>query len=348
MIVLPILALLFSLACAAISAWDAVRRPKPERVIWTIAFIVFAVAAASEVAGSQFGWTPSLARIYYLAGAVLVVGLLGLGELYLLFGAKMPTIVPGVTILVGALAATLVWGAPVDESRLASAGWSAIEKGPALVALAASMNILGTLVLCAGALWSAWKLRTSPATVNRALGCALIAVGAIIVAMGGTLTRLGQREYLYLAMTIGIAAIFAGMLQTRRAPRFITAPSYRIHGTGVSGDAEPRLTLLRPVAAESARTRQGTEAVDYVVDELLPLDESDLGQKVRDWGATGELGLPLSRMQAARVWMLRCDLPAQERPTFDRLPLHLQAQVAELYAEIWTDPRLNVSDVQPA
>lgn len=348
MIVLPILAMVISLACAALSGWDAARRPKPERWIWTVAFLVFGIAAGSEVLGSTIGWSPMLARVYYLTGAVLVVGLLGLGELYLLFGPRMPAITPGITLLVVALAATLVWGAPVDAERLAGAGWSAIEKGPTLIALAATINIAGTVVLCAGALWSAWKLRSSPGMYHRAIGCALIAVGAIIVAMGGTLTRLGQREYLYLAMTVGIGTIFAGMLQTRRSPRAIPDAVVIEQGDAESAEDLPRLTLLSPVFGDGPRAKQESEAVHYVVDVLLPLDDDVLVQRVRDWGSTLEAELPLSRKQALRVWKLRCDLPAQERARFDGLPLGLQAHVAELYAEIWMSPSAANADVRPA
>src|SRR3712207_6777925 len=120
MVALPFLALAFSLACTAVCGWDAFRRPKPERIVWTIAFLVFAIAAGSELAGTFTEWTPALARIYYLAGAVLVVGLLGLGELYLLFGSRMPVVTPGISLLVVALAVTLVWSTPVDEDLLAA------------------------------------------------------------------------------------------------------------------------------------------------------------------------------------------------------------------------------------
>ena len=76
--------------CAAFVGWDALRRPRPERVIWAAAFLLFTVAAACEVIGSAIGWSPTLARVYYLTGAVLVVGVLALGELYLLLPGRMP------------------------------------------------------------------------------------------------------------------------------------------------------------------------------------------------------------------------------------------------------------------
>ena len=218
MIALPAAAALIAAICAAIVGWDALRRPRPERVIWAGAFLLFMVAAACEVIGSAIGWSPTLARVYYLTGAVLVVGALALGELYLLLPGRMPAITPGVSLLLVAVAATAVWSAPIDWARLPTAGWQALERGPFLVALAATINAGGTIVLAGGALYSAWKLRAAGGSGQRAAGCLLIAIGTVVVASGGTLTRFGRPEYLYLPMSLGIAIIFSGVSDATRRP----------------------------------------------------------------------------------------------------------------------------------
>ena len=117
------------------------------------------------------------------------------------------------------MAATAVWSAPIDSARLPTAGWQALERGPFLVALAATINAGGTMVLAGGALYSAWKLRSAGGSGQRAAGCVLIAVGTVVVALGGTLTRFGRPEYLYLPMALGIAIIFAGVVLTRQPPQ---------------------------------------------------------------------------------------------------------------------------------
>ena len=59
---------------------------RPHELMWGIALLLFAVAAACQaLADLNGGWTPTLARIYYLTGAILNVALLGLGTIYLLF-----------------------------------------------------------------------------------------------------------------------------------------------------------------------------------------------------------------------------------------------------------------------
>ena len=157
MIVLPAIAAVVALRCAMFVGWDALRRPRPERTIWTLAFVVFAIAAACEVVGAALGWSSLLARLYYLTGAVLVVGILALGEFYLLVPDRVPAITPGLSLLVAAFAATLVWSAPIDAAQLAGEGWRAIERGPLLVALAVAINAGGTAILAGGTVYSAWR-----------------------------------------------------------------------------------------------------------------------------------------------------------------------------------------------
>jgi hypothetical protein len=324
-IALPAAATIIAAICAAIVGWDALRRPRPEHVIWAGAFLLFMVAAACEVVGAATGWNPILARVYYLTGAVLVVGVLALGELYLLLPGRMPSITPGVSLLIVAMSATAVWSAPIDSARLATAGWQALERGPFLVALAATINAGGTMVLAGGALYSAWKLRAAGGSGRRAAGCVLIAVGTVVVALGGTLTRFGRPEYLYLPMTLGIAIIFSGVALTRQ-PQSPPAPTRRTPLVPLPS----RTHSVRPVSAD------GDKGIRYVVERILPLEDAEIAAACRRWSATPMDGDAMNRSQARQVWTLRLGLPAEARARFDALPIGVQAQLAEIYAEVWS------------
>jgi hypothetical protein len=306
-------------------------------VIWAGAFLLFAIAAACEVIGSTTSWSPSLARVYYLAGAVLVVGVLALGELYLLLPGRMPAITPGVALLVVAVSATAVWSAPIDWARLPTAGWQALERGPFLVALAATLNAGGTIVLVSGALYSAWKLRAAGGSGQRAVGCVLIAIGTFVVASGGTLTRFGRPEYLYLPMTLGIAIIFSGVVVTRQP-----------QSTPVTARRAPLIPL--PARPRPVRTVNvdGDEGVRYVVERLLPLEDAGIAAACRRWSATPMEGDAMNRVQARQVWALRLELPEGARSRFDALPIGVQAQVAEIYAEVWSTGRSVTRDERGA
>jgi hypothetical protein len=338
-IALPAAAAVIAGLCAAFVGWDALRRPSPERVIWAGAFLIFAIAAGCEVIGSATGWTPTLARLYYLTGAVLVVGVLALGELYLLLPGRMPPVTPGVALLIVAVAATAVWSAPIDSARLAAVGWQALERGPFLVALAATINAGGTMVLAGGALYSAWKLRAAGGSGQRAAGCVLIAVGTIVVALGGTVSRFGRPEYLYLAMTLGIAVIFCGVVLTRQRRPLRTA-MWRATASLDESDGASRRARLIPLPSGPRLERPAgvhrNEGARYVVERLLPLDDVEIAEACRRWSATPMDGEVLNRVQAHQVWALRLALPEEARPRFDALPIGVQTQLAELYAEVWS------------
>ena len=83
-----------------------------------------------------------------------------------------------------------------------------------LTIITIAVNSVGTLVLVGGALWSAWVFWRKRMMRSRMVGLLLIAGGALAVAAGGSLTRFGHQQYLYIAMSIGIAIMFWGYLKT--------------------------------------------------------------------------------------------------------------------------------------
>lgn len=226
MVVLPITSFGLSLCLAFVTLRRFIERRRAHEAVWSATFMSFAAAAGAELLGSLLGWTELLARVYYLAGATLSVGYLAVGTLYLL--APRPIAVAGlIVVLVQSTAGVLlVWRAPVDPATLATAGWSALEKRGELIALAITINALGTIVVVGGALVSAWLLWRGRGPLHQAAGIALIGVGTLVIALGGTLTRLGRHEYLYAAMAPGLLLIFVGYLAANSRGRSAeTAPA---------------------------------------------------------------------------------------------------------------------------
>jgi len=217
-IVLPLIALAASLGCTSIAFRRYRRGGRTHELVWTAAFVLFALGAACEVAGTRWGWNPFLARLYYFSGATLVVGYLALGTLYLLAPRRVAQTALTALLLASGLAGFLVAATPVDPTILPVAGWTALEKGPALVVLTITLNVGGTLVVVGGALLSAWRALPRPGAPRqpgwerRLAATLLIALGVLVVASGGTLTRLGQHSLLYLAMAPGVCLLLAGYL----------------------------------------------------------------------------------------------------------------------------------------
>lgn len=215
-VVLPGAAAALSLALA----WQMLRRfavrHRVHELIWGATFTAFGLAAGSETYGNLFGWTEALVRLYYLAGASLSVGFLALGTLVLLVPRPIALVALGVVLVQSLFMVFLVMRAHVDPDALQVAGWSALSRDGSLRALALTINVLGTMVVLLGTFGSAYA-QWSRGQGGRAFGVFLIGAGALVVAMGGSLTRYG-RHFLYVPMVLGLLIIFAGY-------RRVTAPS---------------------------------------------------------------------------------------------------------------------------
>lgn len=307
-------------------ARDAVRRPRPDKIAWVISFALFAIAAGAEVIGSVTHWTPLLARVYYLTGAVLVVGYLALGELYLLAPtAKITRFAPGLTLMVTALSATVVLNAGIDQTRLATDGWEALERGPGLVALAAAINGLGTLVIVGGLGYSAWKFKKLRIQRNRMIGCLLIVLGTLTVATGGTLTRFGHREFLYIPMAIGAAIIFAGYLWTR-TPDGVALRSPRSRSAAASD--------VRRAGPFSFNDDPG---IEFIEARFLALDDASVAEACRVWSVPRDDRDAFDREEARAVWAFRGRLSPEARDAFDSHSAQARRQLAQLYAFVLSD-----------
>jgi hypothetical protein len=197
-------------------------RKRPHELMWGIAFMLFALGAGCQVfADAGGGWTPIIARLYYLTGAILNVGFLGVGTLYLLFSRRIANAGFVLVLLLSAVSIFVLFTVQVDASRLGDeAGWRAVTGfSDAPRWLAAIVNTLGTLLVAGGAIWSGvvfWRKRIMK---GRMIGVFLLALGTIVVALGGTITGatgLHNHDYLYIAMVVGVVIMFVGYLQTIR------------------------------------------------------------------------------------------------------------------------------------
>lgn len=317
MAILPAFVALIAFSCLLAIGRDALRRVTPDRIAWMIAFGLFGIAATTEVIGESSGWTELLARIYYVSGAILVVGYLALGQLYLLAGKRIGKFAPGVAILVTAVAISTVWAAPIDTARLDSDGWDALVRTPGLKVLAISVNTIGTLILLGGLLYSVRAFQKRGTHRNRMIGCLLIAVGTLTVAMGGTATRLGSEQILYVAMSIGISLIFAGYIWTRK-PDSVAKPADQ--------PIRPRVPVAEGFGADLPMV--------FIEGWLATLSDEVLAEECRVWSVAPREMDAFSRAEARRAWIFRTRLSAEGQTAFDQRPVSIRQQLTELYFDV--------------
>ena len=227
MIFYPLVATLIS-AAFAITLWVQYRaKPRPYLLAWSMALGVYALAALTEVIGAAAGWNPLLYRLYYFFGGITVVGILALGSVYLLaprFGRTALAALLTLTGigLVGILGASLQVGL-LDTHQVPSADVIKLQHGVfnvAAILMAAILNIVGSVILIGGAVWSFFSMLLRGAPPSRLAGNILIAGGAFIVAGASTLFRLFHvYDLFYVGQAIGVLVMFGGFLAAQRAPR---------------------------------------------------------------------------------------------------------------------------------
>ena len=226
----------------ALSTWDRwLRRRRAHEVAWTVAMVLFAIAALALWWALARGWSEASFRVFFAFGAVINVPWLGLGTVYLLAGQRIGAIVTRWLIGFSGFALGVVWVAPLSQAVDPNEFPTAKELFGALPrVLAAVGSGVPALVIFAGALWSAWRVMrgqvpavTASATRNvqsakwLAGGNVLIALGTVILSMSGTFSgRLGKDTAFVVTLLAGVVVLFAGFLVASNATRPVRTSSH--------------------------------------------------------------------------------------------------------------------------
>ena len=199
----------------------------PHLVWWAAGVLCYGLGTGLEGAITLFGNSVALTKAWYIAGAILGAYPLAQGTVYLLLDRRMATRLTQGTLPVVALLAVLTLLSPVHVEALEShrpsgavLGWSWLRWLTPLV------NVYAACFLVGGAMVSSWRFARTQEGSARAVGNALIAIGALLPAFGGTMAKAGMVEALYVAELIGLLLIWAGYaycvgsvaVPARRAP----------------------------------------------------------------------------------------------------------------------------------
>ena len=193
-------------------------------LFWGLGAVMYGIGSLCEALHGAFGWSPLVFRFWYLFGAVLVAAWLGQGTVFLLVRKPVAMSILGVLVAGSIYAAFRVFASELDPTLMGSSSQAAVElSGRAIVTpgvrlLTPFFNVYGTLALVGGALWSALALRRKRILPQRVVGATLVAVGAMLPALGGALSRARLPYVLYLGELAGIALILLGFLRATTPP----------------------------------------------------------------------------------------------------------------------------------
>jgi len=188
---------------------------------WGIGLVLYGIGTLTEVI-MIFTYNELALKLWYLCGAMLTAAWLGQGTVNLLVRRKgIAAIFNYILIIVSLLALVLVILAPVtpaaatyNTAQPASAQYQDIlTRSGVIVLLTILLNIYGTFTLVGGAIYSAYIFWRKGVLFNRMVGNILIAVGAIMPALGGTFLKMGLPDFLYLSEFLGVILMYIGFLQ---------------------------------------------------------------------------------------------------------------------------------------
>ncbi len=220
---IPILTTILSALFSA-SIWRRFReRPRALHLAWWAAGVaIYGVGTLAESWVTLFGWSPPVFRTWYIAGALLGGAPLAQGSVYFHLDRRVAHRLTLALVAYVAVASYFVCSVPLDPARVEPhrlAGkvmeWGWVRLFSPFVNLYAVIFLVGSAAL------SAWRFRKQQGSYDRFVGNSLIALGAILPGIGGSFTRLGYTEVLYVLEFIGIILIWRGYRSCTREPRAI-------------------------------------------------------------------------------------------------------------------------------
>lgn len=355
---LPILTTIVS----ALFAWQIWKRYQQRggnhHLWWCAGVIVYGLGTFAEGWMTLFGWSAGMFKFWYVVGALLGGAPLAQGTVWFMVKPRTARWLSVALVAVVAVAAACVIASPIDYSVVdphvpsgSAFEWQWVR------AFSPFINTYAVIFLIGGAIYSAvgWSRTLREGTDNRALardrmfGNVLIAVGAILPGIGGTATRAGHTEVLYVTEIVGILLIWAGFwLNVRKRQE---APA-RVRSLRTAGAALlVGAALLLPTAAAAQQPAEGAVLQVRVTDpggraapgvrvELVTAAETG-AVAVRRTALSDGHGRAVLELPRGGAWTLRIAEPAFEPIERDielaegaTTELELELQLAALSEEV--------------
>ena len=208
---IPIFTTLFSIYFVKEIFTHYLERKTKYLLWWTIGVLTFGLGTLSESINVLFGWNSVNLRYWYIVGALLGGFPLAQGSVYLLMKRKFAdftTYFFVALILIGSISVILTpIKIPEDfDYKLTGAvfEWKWVRFISPLI------NLYAFIFLVGGAIYSAIKYYRMVDKEARFKGNVFIAIGGLLPGIGGTMTRMGHVNVLFVTELIGLVMIFIG------------------------------------------------------------------------------------------------------------------------------------------
>jgi hypothetical protein len=214
---IPVLTTLFSIFFLSRIVPHYLSRRSPYLLWWTLGVLTFGAGTLTESINAIYGWSELNTKIWYIVGALLGGYPLAQGTIYLLMKKRFADISAIFCSAAILIAAACVLSSPIEipegfDFRLTGRvfSWQWVR------AFSPLLNLYAFVFLFGGAVYSAIQYFAVDKGRTRFLGNIFIAVGALLPGIGGTFTRFGYVEILYITEFIGLAFIYFGYHMMRK------------------------------------------------------------------------------------------------------------------------------------
>jgi hypothetical protein len=189
-------------------------RQHPERLHllwWALGIATYGVGTFTEAVTTLFGWNEPTFRAWYISGALLGGAPLAQGTVYLLLARRTAHVLTALLLTFVMVASTAVILSPIDYTQVEPHRLTGrVFEWQWVRAFSPFVNMYAVIFLIGGAILSALRYSTNPATRHRVVANVLIAIGAILPGIGGTATRMGYTEVLYVTELVGLLLTWSG------------------------------------------------------------------------------------------------------------------------------------------
>lgn len=184
---------------------------------WTLGVFTFGFGTATESINALFGWSEINFRLWYISGALLGGFPLAQGSVYLLMSQRFATRSAWIVLVIVAIASCCVMSSPIQLPN----GFDGTLSGKILSwqwvrYFSPFINLYSFIFLVGGAVYSAIYYARQLDKQKRFLGNIFIALGALLPGIGGSFTRAGYVNVLFVTELIGLLLIYAGYQVIKR------------------------------------------------------------------------------------------------------------------------------------
>jgi hypothetical protein len=193
-------------------------KQKPSYLFWwMIGVLCYGLGTLTEAIVGLFGWSEPAFKSWYILGALLGGFPLAQGSVYLIFQKRTADIMMYAVVSVIIVASSFVLLSPIDYSLVEPTRLTGKVLEWSMVRLVTPfVNIYAFVFLVGGAAYSAYRYSKDSLYKARFVGNVFIAFGGLLPGIGGSFTKFGYTEVLYVTELLGIILIYMGYYTIRK------------------------------------------------------------------------------------------------------------------------------------